>query len=76
MNYYLHLSFTTARYENARLLVDSGASVNAADRHGRTALMEAAANGKEVVVVMLLSYGADVNAKDSQVGVLTPFLCS
>lgn len=56
--------------------MDSGASVNAADRHGRTALMEAAANGKEVVVVMLLSYGADVNAKDSQVGVLTPFLCS
>jgi len=42
------------------LLIRSGANVNAKDKQGRTALMEAARNGCETIVPLLINNGADV----------------
>ena len=53
--------------EAARALLERGADVNAADRIGWTALMEAASKGRPELVRMLLDYGANVQAQ-SQTG--------
>ena len=45
--------------ESARLLVEAGADVNAAQPGGFTALHAAAANGNEELVALLLEHGAD-----------------
>src|SRR5216684_8857297 len=43
-------------------LLANGTDVNAKDRMGRTALMEASRSGRREVVQALLANGADVNA--------------
>jgi uncharacterized protein len=45
-------------------LLRKGADPNRADRGGRTALMNAAIDGKEEMVRTLLQYGADPNIQD------------
>lgn len=49
------------RLEMAKVLVDHGADVNAADRYGNTALMSAAWHGAEMTT-LLLDHGAEVNS--------------
>ena len=46
-----------------QLLLDRGAKVNAQTNNGRTALIDAAANGNPESVRLLLAAGADVNAR-------------
>lgn len=52
--------------EVSRLLLASGANVNAVDHEGRSALGLAAATGSEVLVKQLLEAGAAVNHRDHQ----------
>jgi uncharacterized protein len=47
------------------VLLDKGASIDATDPKGRTALIWAAANGHVAVVEFLHAKGADVNAQDT-----------
>jgi hypothetical protein len=54
----------TAVKGELQVLLDSGLSVNARDRHGRTALHLAATLGQVGLARFLLSRRADVNAKD------------
>lgn len=49
-----------------KLLVSSGADVNAGDKDGNTALMFAAEHGRLDVIRALLTKGADVNATNSE----------
>jgi ankyrin repeat protein len=46
----------------ARILVESGADVNAVDRHGQTPLMNSAGSGAADIAALLLSSGAEVDA--------------
>ena len=48
--------------EMMALLVGAGASVNAANRHSNTALMEAAARSRVDVVLWLITNGANLAA--------------
>ena len=50
----------------AHLLLDHGANVRLADKHGRTALHVAALYGDLDAARLLLARGADVNARDSE----------
>lgn len=50
---------------DTQVLVEKGASIEAVDSKGRTALMWAAANGHTSVVEFLHGKGADINAQDS-----------
>jgi uncharacterized protein len=52
-----------ARVEAARLLLDAGGNVNAADKYGYTALMEAASWNNYDDVAFLLERGADPRLK-------------
>ncbi len=52
--------------ENVRLLLDSGADINATDRGGGTALMYAAHAGKVEILKYLLQRGAKVDAVCSE----------
>ncbi|XP_014673036.1 PREDICTED: putative ankyrin repeat protein RF_0381 [Priapulus caudatus] len=53
-------------YHAVRLLLEAGADPNAAETQtGHTPLMMAVKEGKEAVVQMLLSHGADANAANS-----------
>ncbi len=54
----------TPEYEIARMLLDSGASVEARDEENSTPLMVAAAHGQDEVFNLLLERGADINATD------------
>lgn len=54
-----------AGYEHAvKVLLDCGAPIDAQDYLGRTALMEAARNGKESIVIFLLARGANIFIQD------------
>jgi uncharacterized protein len=48
-----------------RAFLNCGASVNAIDKNGRTALMEAVFGGQLETIRELLDRGADVNAQDN-----------
>jgi ankyrin repeat protein len=52
--------------ETARLLLEKGASVEARDEGGGTALIAAAGHGEADVVRLLLDKGADIEAKDNE----------
>jgi len=54
--------------EFARVLIGSGADVNAKDKWGQTALITAAFNGQAETARLLIENGADVNAHDDVVG--------
>ena len=56
----------TSIKEDLKALFDSGLSVNAKDKHGRTALHLAATLGQAQLARFLLSRGADVDAKDAR----------
>jgi ankyrin repeat protein len=47
-------------------LLAAGAAIEANDKHGRTALMRAAENGREVCALALLEAGADAARKDDR----------
>ena len=60
------LWYAAHEYTNAaELLVEHGAIIDAEDRNGRTALSQAAKQGIESIVGMLLSKGADPNKPDN-----------
>ena len=60
--------------EVVRLLIKHRADVNAAHKHGGTALMIAAYNGHPRAAKLLIDSGADVNAKDKSGW--TPLICA
>jgi ankyrin repeat protein len=51
--------------DGARLLMSAGADVNAKSSDGRTALMQAAGDGRAALVQLLLEKGADLEATDT-----------
>jgi hypothetical protein len=55
----LHLAASKGNIWCAKLLVESGADMNARCKDGRTALHRAAANGDRLIVEMLIEFGAD-----------------
>ena len=52
-------------YEISKLLIVSGADVNAQNEDGKTALMIASERGNEKLTKLLISKGADVNIKNA-----------
>ena len=59
-------------YEISVLLIDSGADVNACDKHGGTPILAAANSGKIDILKLLIKNGADVNARTDSGG--TPLM--
>lgn len=59
----LHAAAAGRRFETARLLIESGADVNATQAGGFVPLHSAAQNGDGALVELLLSRAADVNAR-------------
>jgi ankyrin repeat protein len=51
-----------------RYLLEQGADVSCREQNGETPLHEAARNGDEEMIRLLLKWGADVNAQDSAMG--------
>jgi len=47
--------------EEVRLLLEQGADINARDRYGQTALMNAAHTGQLALVRLLIEKGADLD---------------
>ena len=47
-----------------KLLIDSGIEINAQDKNGYTALMEATISGNYETVKLLIESGADINIKN------------
>ena len=60
----LQIASENDQYEMCKWLLEQGVSENAADRLGRTALIEAAANGLLNIMELLIEYRADVNHED------------
>jgi len=52
--------------ECLKVLVASGADVNAQDEHGNTALHGAAARGADQIIQFLVEHGAKLNVKNKQ----------
>ena len=61
----LHYAVTTNRLETVKLLLDSGADVNATFRSGSTALHIAANRGFVPIARLLIQKGALVDARDA-----------
>lgn len=62
--------------EMIRILLEHGANIEARDlEQGRTALIHAAANGRENAVRLLIDAGADINAHDERNG-RTALMCA
>ena len=57
------LSKSPERSASAKLLIESGANVNAVNKSGYSALIMAAGEGHEDVLKLLIKAGADVNAQ-------------
>jgi ankyrin repeat protein len=60
----LHLAAMEGNMECARLLLESGADIEAKNRRGRSALQLAAELGQSAMVDFLAEMGADLEAKD------------
>lgn len=60
----LHQAAYGGNTEIARLLIEQGANVNAADKYGITPLMNACDGGFVETARLLIEQGADVNAVD------------
>jgi ankyrin repeat protein len=56
---------TAGDNDQALILINRGADVNAQDEYGDTPLMYAARNGHSQTAMLLLSSGADVNVRDA-----------
>jgi ankyrin repeat protein len=61
----LHLAGYFGIESIVKLLLDTGADVEAKDGNGQTPLLWVAQGGNEAVVKLLLDAGADIEAKDS-----------
>ncbi len=59
----LHAAARFGCEREARVLIDRGASIDARDREGMTALATAARAGKVTLVGLLIEKGADINAR-------------
>lgn len=59
----LHLAATHGNDRLCAILIERGAAINIADGKGRTPLMQACENLHLPAVKVLISHGADVNAK-------------
>ena len=59
----LHSASAAGHIEACRVLLDAGADVNAVQHGGYTALLDAAANGNDELVDLLLERGADRTAR-------------
>lgn len=59
----LHCAAWEGHIAVVKLLLESGADVNARDKFGKTALHDAAFKGHGDVVKLLLEWGADINSK-------------
>jgi hypothetical protein len=59
---------TARQLDIAQALVEAGAHLNTQNHARRTALMEAAANGRALVADWLLRHGAEVNTRDHSGG--------
>lgn len=62
----LHYAVFAGHEEVARLLVESGADVNALSTNGSTPLMMAARQGHEALAGMLLQHGADARIRNDR----------
>src|SRR5262245_12089585 len=60
----LHRAMLQSLSDQMKALRAAGADINAQDRHGETALHEAASVGDLDLVGILISAGADVNVQD------------
>jgi hypothetical protein len=56
----------TEQTDNARMLIERGADVNARDWMGRTALFHAAMGAKTGMIKLLAAYGGDPNIRDKE----------
>jgi len=54
------------KVKNIKLLLQRGANIHAADKHGQTSLFIAVSNGQEEAVILLISYGADINIRNKR----------
>jgi len=71
----LHIAARKSHIAVLRLLLDSGAKVNAVDGHGKTALFEAVAAGNKAGVQLLLDRKADINTRDERGRTVLMYAC-
>ena len=64
----LHKAAAGGHYQIVRTLIESGASVDALDESGKTALYDACRHGRKLVVELLLDSGAHVNVAVEKFG--------
>ena len=62
----MHYAALRGRKETAKLLISSGADVNAKNVEGGTPFHLAAEEGQQQIVELLISKKADINARDNK----------